>query len=101
MAPIQSILLQQETGLPSLVFSRTGPLQFSLTRLLSNPFFILHEEYFSALFFLIALVLLCSRPMMFLNDEWITGNQIYQIDQGHQILFAEGKYGYYGNNTPG
>lgn len=39
--------------------------------------------------------------MMFLNDEWITGNQIYQIDQGHQILFAEGKYGYYGNNTPG
>jgi hypothetical protein len=38
---------------------------------------------------------------MFLNDEWITGNQIHQLDTHHQLLYSEGKYGYYENGTPG
>ena len=37
---------------------------------------------------------------MFLNDEWITENQVYQLDNHHQILYIEGKYGKYLNETP-
>lgn len=46
------------------------------------------------------LFILCfSHPIMFLNDEWITGNQLSQLNEHHQILYAEGKYGFV-NGTP-
>jgi len=41
-----------------------------------------------------------SHPQFLLNDEWITANQLTQIDQGHQFVLNEGKYGFYSNGTP-
>jgi hypothetical protein len=51
----------------------------------------------------IALILLlgCTIPKIYINDEWITTNQLAQIDQGHQVITSEGKYGTYENGTPG
>lgn len=40
------------------------------------------------------------HPIMFFNDEWITGNQLNQLSTGSQILFNEGKYGSNENGTP-
>lgn len=49
-----------------------------------------------SLFFLITF----SNPALFLTDEWITVNQVHQMDIGHQIVVNEGKYGVYTNGTP-
>lgn len=55
------------------------------------------------LIFGIALFLLlsCTIPNVYLNDEWITTNQLAQIDLHHQVIFNEGKYGAYQNGTVG
>ena len=50
-----------------------------------------------ALFFILTI----SNPALFMNDEWITVNQLNQLDQGHQIVTNEGKYGVFSNGTPG
>ncbi|WP_066954487.1 hypothetical protein [Methanoculleus thermophilus] len=42
-----------------------------------------------------------SNPALFLNDEWITVNQLHQLGEGHQIIVNEGKYGTFLNGTPG
>jgi hypothetical protein len=52
--------------------------------------------FFIALFAIITL----SNPALYLNDEWITVNQVHQLDIGHQITINEGKYGVYKNGTP-
>jgi len=45
-------------------------------------------------------LLLIIHPVLFLNDEWITVNQISQLSEHKQILYNEGKYGTYPNGTP-
>ena len=50
-----------------------------------------------ALFFIITF----SNPAIFLNDEWITTNQLHQLSEGHQFVVNEGKYGTFVNGTPG
>lgn len=45
-------------------------------------------------------ILTIANPGLFLNDEWITANQLHQIDIGHQPIVNEGKYGTYQNGTP-
>lgn len=50
-----------------------------------------------AFFFIITF----SNPALFLNDEWITVNQLHQLGEGHQIIVNEGKYGTFVNGTPG
>ena len=50
-----------------------------------------------ALFFIITF----SNPALFLNDEWITVNQLHQLGEGHQVITNEGKYGTFMNGTPG
>lgn len=52
--------------------------------------------FFAAMFLIIS----TSNPALFLNDEWITVNQVHQLDIGHQITINEGKYGVYQNGTP-
>jgi len=52
--------------------------------------------FLSALFF----ILTFSNPALFLNDEWITVNQLHQLDQGMQVTVNEGKYGTFINGTP-
>ncbi len=42
-----------------------------------------------SLFFIITI----TNPALCLNDEWITANQLHQMDTGHQVTFNEGKYG--------
>ncbi|MFA6331890.1 MAG: hypothetical protein WCX22_02965 [Methanoregula sp.] len=51
--------------------------------------------------FAITLFLLigCTIPKVFINDEWITLNQLSQLDQGHQVIINEGKYGMLENGT--
>lgn len=66
-----------------------------------SPFNCRSNVYLFALILLFTLFTLTFfHPVMFLNDEWITGNQLSQLYQGHQILFAEGKYGFDDNGTP-
>lgn len=45
--------------------------------------------FFLCLFFIITI----SNPALYTNDEWITANQLHQLDIGHQLIFSEGKYG--------
>ncbi|MCX6689214.1 MAG: hypothetical protein NTZ39_05950, partial [Methanoregula sp.] len=45
------------------------------------------------------LILGCSLPKLFVNDECITTNQLSQLDQGHQVITNEGKYGTFENGT--
>lgn len=48
-----------------------------------------------SLFFIITV----SNPALYMNDEWITANQLHQLDIGHQVTFSEGKYGVTQNGT--
>lgn len=54
------------------------------------------------LIFLIILFasLLINRPALYMNDEFITVNQLHQLSIGHQTLINECKYGCYQNGTP-
>jgi len=56
------------------------------------------------LIFLVTLffVLTISNPAVFINDEWITLNQLRQIDESHQVIMNEGTYGVFkdGTSTP-
>ena len=49
----------------------------------------------SALLFLISFffIVTITNPGLYISDEWITANQVHQLDLGHQITFSEGKYG--------
>ena len=51
--------------------------------------------FFGAIFFALTI----SNAGMFLNDEWVTGSQLDQLNRGHQIVYNEGKYGYHENGT--
>jgi hypothetical protein len=58
--------------------------------------FLLVEHFkYHILVFLIALfiALTFAHPQFFVNDEWITANQLAQINSGHQVLVNEGKFG--------
>lgn len=44
-------------------------------------------------------ILTISNPAVFFNDEWITLNQLRQMDQGHQMIFNAGTYGVFKNGT--
>lgn len=46
-------------------------------------------------------ILSISGAGIFLNDEWMTAQELNQLGQGHQISYNEGKYGYYANGTIG
>jgi len=48
-----------------------------------------------SLFFIITF----SNPALFLNDEWISANQLHQLDIGHQVVVNEAKYGVTENGT--
>ena len=41
-----------------------------------------------------------AHPLILINDEWITANQLSQLNEGHQVIINEGKYGSYENGTP-
>lgn len=53
------------------------------------------------LVFLIAffVAITVAHPSLLLTDEWVTVNQLSQLHNGHQIIFNEGKYGYFENGT--
>jgi hypothetical protein len=51
--------------------------------------------FFISLFFIISV----SNPALFLNDEWISANQLHQLDIGHQVVVNEAKYGVTKNGT--
>ncbi|MCK9298045.1 hypothetical protein HL657_09970 [Methanoculleus sp. YWC-01] len=63
----------------------------------------LNRNLIPVLIFLFALffIITFSNPALFLNDEWITVNQLHQLGEGHQIIVNEGKYGTFLNGTPG
>lgn len=56
----------------------------------------LHILIFLCTFFF---VLTISNPAVFFNDEWITLNQLRQIDESHQVIINEGTYGVWKNGT--
>jgi hypothetical protein len=55
----------------------------------------------SAILFLISFffIITITNPGLYINDEWITANQLHQIDIGHQVIINEGKYGVLENGT--
>lgn len=80
------------------VSMNTGSSSYELLNAVSNLFrqYSLHILIFLCTFFF---VLTISNPAVFLNDEWITLNQLRQIDEGHQVIFNEGTYGVWKNGT--
>ncbi len=48
--------------------------------------------------FLVAITV--AHPAFLITDEWITANQLSQMNEGHQVLMNEGKYGSLENGTP-
>lgn len=56
--------------------------------------------FFKFLMVFFLLVIILNFPIILLNDEWISTNQLSQLSQHHQIFFNEGKYGYFQNGTP-
>jgi hypothetical protein len=56
-----------------------------------------HIIIFLIAFFLISAV---SLPKIYVTDEWISANQLSQMDRGHQVEFSEGKYGAFENGAP-
>ncbi|RXE55294.1 hypothetical protein ABH15_10985 [Methanoculleus taiwanensis] len=63
----------------------------------------LKNQTIPILIFLFALffILTFSNPALFMNDEWITVNQLHQLDEGSHLIVNEGKYGTFQNGTPG
>jgi hypothetical protein len=47
------------------------------------------------------LLLSLSGAGIFVDDEWVSAQQLRQIGEGHQIIYNEGNYGYYANGTSG
>jgi len=43
--------------------------------------------------------LTCAHPAFLVNDEWITANQLVQLNEGHQAIITEGNYGAFENGT--
>jgi len=76
----------------------TGSSSYELLNAVSNLFqqYSLHILIFLCTFFF---VLTISNPAVFINDEWITLNQLRQIDEGHQVIYNEGTYGIWKNGT--
>jgi hypothetical protein len=61
--------------------------------IVQNAFF---QRYaLTIIIFLISLffIITITNPALLINDEWITANQLHQLDIGHQATFNEGKYG--------
>jgi len=49
--------------------------------------------------FVLFVSLTFAHPVILLNDEWITTNQLHQLYEGHQVIVNEGKYGFNDNGT--
>lgn len=47
------------------------------------------------------LILSIAGAGIFVDDEWISAQQLKQLGEGHQIITNEGTYGYYANGTGG
>ncbi len=60
-----------------------------------DPAAFLRNHAFTIVLFLISLffIITITNPALYLNDEWITANQLHQLSTGHQVTFSEGKYG--------
>ena len=61
----------------------------------------LNNKYLFIFAISVFLVLSISGAGIYLNDEWMVGQQLNQLSQGHQLLTNEGKYGYNMNGTIG
>lgn len=42
-----------------------------------------------------------AHPAFLITDEWVSANQLSQLNEGHQAIMNEGRYGSYENGTPG
>jgi len=58
------------------------------------------NKYLFVFAIVIFLLLSITGAGIFLNDEWLVAQQLHQVSQGHQVLYNEGKYGYFMNGTP-
>jgi hypothetical protein len=56
---------------------------------------LIREYVLMIIIFLVSLFFITtfSNPGLFINDEWITTNQLYQLGSGHQVIVNEGTYG--------
>jgi hypothetical protein len=63
----------------------------------NGRFHFIREYSLLILIFLVSLFVIISftNPGFFLNDEWITANQLFQLNSGHQLIINEGTYGTY------
>jgi len=68
----------------------------------SMPPTVLEHYKVHILVFLLAffVALTVAHPAFYINDEWITANQLTQLNNGHQLILNEGKYGSFENGTP-
>lgn len=60
----------------------------------------INNKYIFVFAIVVFILLSITGAGIFLNDEWLVGQQLNQLSQHHQVLYNEGKYGYFMNGTP-
>ncbi|OPX64504.1 hypothetical protein [Methanoregula sp. PtaB.Bin085] len=80
-----------DTGRSTVSRDETGPGTIAMFRSLAPALIVFLFSFF--------FVITISNPAIYMNDEWITANQLHQLDIGHQVTFSEAKYGVTWNGT--
>jgi hypothetical protein len=59
------------------------------------------DKYIFTFILVTFLILSITGAGVFVDDEWVSAQQLKQLGEGHQIVTNEGTYGYYANGTTG
>jgi hypothetical protein len=59
------------------------------------------DKYIFTFILVTFLILSITGAGIFVDDEWVSAQQLRQLGEGHQITITEGPYGYYANETMG
>ena len=59
------------------------------------------DKYIFTFILVTFLILSITGAGVFVDDEWVSAQQLKQLGEGHQIVTNEGTYGYYANGTMG
>jgi hypothetical protein len=59
------------------------------------------DKYIFTFIIVTFLILSITGAGIFVDDEWVSAQQLKQLGEGHQIITNEGTYGYYANGTMG
>jgi hypothetical protein len=59
------------------------------------------DKYLFTFILVTFFILSITGAGIFVDDEWVSAQQLRQLGEGHQITITEGPYGYFANGTMG